>query len=86
MRDKHFQPQDKDNIFNIIGQRTRLKSFDSGRNSLYPALKPNLRPNSDDSLCHKIDSLCHKIDSFDLVSFSGKFKLWKNYMKLKSES
>ena len=33
-----------------------LKTFDSGRNSLNQALRPNLRPNSDDSLCHVIDS------------------------------
>ena len=30
-----------------------FKSFGSGRNSLNPALRPDLRPNSDDSLCHR---------------------------------
>ena len=34
----------------------RFKSFGSSLNSLNPALRPNLRPNSDDSLCHVIDS------------------------------
>ena len=33
-----------------------FKSFGSGRNSLNPALRPNLRPNSDENLCHVIDS------------------------------
>ena len=34
----------------------RFKSFGSGRSSLNPALRPNLRPNSDDSLCLVIDN------------------------------
>ena len=33
-----------------------FKNFGSSRNSLDPTLRPNLRPNSDDSLCHVIDS------------------------------
>ena len=33
-----------------------FKSFGSGRNSLNSAVRPNLRPNSDENLCHVIDS------------------------------
>ena len=32
------------------------KNFGSSRNCLNPTLRPNLRSNSYDSLCHKIDS------------------------------
>ena len=39
----------------VFVQRPRFKSFGSGRNSLNPALRPNLKPNSDDSLFHVID-------------------------------
>jgi len=57
-------------------QRPRFKNFSSGRNSLNPALKPNLRPNSDNSLCHMIDSieilgLGPKKIKLTLVGFSG---------------
>ena len=34
----------------------RFQSFGSGQISLNPALRPNLRLNSDDSLCPVIDS------------------------------
>ena len=37
-------------------QSPRFKSFGSGRNSLSPALKLYLRPNTDDSLCYVIDN------------------------------
>ena len=38
-------------------QSSRFKNFDSSRNALLkPTIRPNLRPNSDDSLCHVIDS------------------------------
>ena len=39
-----------------IGQSPRFKSFGSSRNSLNLTLRPNLRPNSNNSLCHRIDS------------------------------
>ena len=34
----------------------RFKSFCSSRNSVNPTLRPNLRPNSNDSMCYVIDS------------------------------
>ena len=34
----------------------RFKNFGSCHNLLNPTLRPNLRPNSDDSLSHVIDS------------------------------
>ena len=34
----------------------RFKNFGSSHNSLNPTLRHNLRPNSDNSLCHMIDS------------------------------
>ena len=37
-------------------QSPRFKSFGSCRYSLNPNLRPNLRTNSNDSLCHVIDS------------------------------
>ena len=37
-------------------QSPRFKNFGSSCNSLNPTLRPNLRPDSDDSLCHVIDS------------------------------
>ena len=37
-------------------QSQRFKSFGWSRYSLNPALRPNLRPNFDDSLCQLIDS------------------------------
>ena len=40
----------------VFYQSPRFKNFDSSRNSLNPTLRPDLRPNSDDSLCHVIDS------------------------------
>ena len=38
-----------DQVNNIIDQSPRFKSFGSRLNSLNAALRPNLRPNSDDS-------------------------------------
>ena len=38
-------------------QSPRLINFGSSRNSLNTTLRPNLRPNSDDSLCHVICQL-----------------------------
>ena len=54
----------KKNVFNkfvnnlhiYFNQSPRFKSFGSSRNSLNPTFRPNLRLNSDDSLCHVIDS------------------------------
>ena len=42
--------------FSFLELSPRFKSFGSSLNSLNAALRPNLRPNSDDSLCHVIDS------------------------------
>ena len=39
-----------------VDQRLRFKNFGSSRNSLKPTLRPDLRPNSDRSLCHVIYS------------------------------
>jgi len=47
----------------------RLKRFSSGCNSLNPALRPNLRPNSDDSLCHPIDVNSPKIKIWVICHF-----------------
>ena len=61
-------------------QSPRFKSFRSGRNSLDPALRLNLRLNSDDSLYHVIDSckiFCSTLELGQmkikptLVGFSG---------------
>ena len=57
-----FSPIGAFNIFSVIGSvllfllSPRFKNFGSSRNSLNPTLRPNLRPDSDDSLCHVIDS------------------------------
>ena len=64
----------------LLNQSPRFKSFGSSLNSLNAALRLNLRPNSDDSLCHVIDS--YKISArlkelsqikikLTLISFSG---------------
>ena len=41
---------------NMLLLSSRFKNFGSSRNSLNQTLRPNIRPNSDDSLCHVIDS------------------------------
>ena len=43
-------------LYLLILQNPRFKNFGSSRNSLNPTLRPDLRPNSDDSLYHVIDS------------------------------
>ena len=40
----------------VIDQSPRFKNFGLSRNSLNPTSRPDLRPNSDDSLYHVIDS------------------------------
>ena len=42
--------------FSAVELSPWFESFGSGRKYLNPALRPNLRLNSDDSLCHLIDS------------------------------
>jgi len=44
------------NIGALYHLRLRFKNFGLSRNALNPTLRPNLRPNSDDSLCLVIDS------------------------------
>ena len=41
---------------NVLLQSPRFENFCSSRNSFNPTFRPNLWPNSDDSLCHVIDS------------------------------
>ena len=42
--------------FCLVTLSPRFKSFGSSLNYLNPTLRPNLRPNSNDSLSHVIDS------------------------------
>ena len=46
----------KEDFMELNYQSQRYKNFGLSRNSLSPTLRPNLRPNSDDSLYHVIDS------------------------------
>ena len=39
-----------------VTQSRRFKNFGSSQNFLNPTLRPDLRPNSNDSLCHVIES------------------------------
>ena len=62
----------------------RFKSFGSSLNSLNAALRPNLRPNSDDSLCHVIDS-CEILGSTWVKPNENKTDSWLVLVKNKAQ-
>ena len=86
-------PQIWKDIFHIIDQSQRFKSFESSRNSLNPGLRLNLRPNSDDSLYHVIDR-CKLFNSTYgvrpivnktyFVGFSGVIRVWRISLNVES--